>query len=271
MSNLGRILEGKRAMVVGGGGIGNGGGVSRALAGAGAAVAVVDLNPDKAAGVAEEINASGGRAVGLSADVTSAEDVERVTGEAVDRLGGLDVLATIVGGFTLFSRWQRLDETSDEEWEHIADLNGRYVYRFARAAIRQFLAQGTGGSIVSIGSISGIVSSPLAAAYGVAKAGLGNLARSVGVEYARDDIRMNIVACGAIQTETTGVVGAHDLGFLDSIPMGRLGTPEEVGDTVTFLASPLAAYITGQTLTIDGGITSRFPMRVPNAPAFTAS
>jgi 3-oxoacyl-[acyl-carrier protein] reductase len=144
------------------------------------------------------------------------------------------------------------------------------VFRVVRATLRAFLAQGTGGTIVSVGSISGIASSPYAAAYGAAKAGLANFAKSVALEYARDDVRMNIVACGVIVSDAAAAVNSAALGMAESVPMGRLGRPEEVGNAVTYLASPASGYITGQTVTIDGGVASRFPLRVPNAPAYMA-
>ncbi|MCU1484671.1 MAG: hypothetical protein JWN67_1417 [Actinomycetia bacterium] len=258
------ILEGKVALVVGGG-TGNGSGTVRALARAGARVAVADIDQDRADALGAEV---GG--VGLRCDVRDPEQILATVAGAVDALGRLDVLVTVVGGHTLFAPWAPLGETTDEDWDLIVDVNLRYVFRFARAALNVFLEQGTGGSIVAIGSISGSVSSPYAAAYGAAKAGLANLAKSVAGEYARDGIRMNVVACGAIATETAAAVDSVALGFTDRIPMGRLGSPEEVGDTVVFLASPLASYISGQTLTVDGVLTARFPTPVPKAPTYTA-
>jgi 3-oxoacyl-[acyl-carrier protein] reductase len=263
-------LEGKRALVIGGAGPGNGGASSRALAAAGASVAVADLNRDKAQALADELTAGGSKSVGLAVDVRQQQALDDLVSDAVAALGGLDILVTVVGGHTLFAPWVRVDETTDDNWDLIIDMNLGYVFRAVRATLRTFVAQGTGGTIVSVGSISGIVSSPYAAAYGAAKAGLANFAKSVALEYARDDIRMNLVACGVIVTETSAAVNSGALGMAESVPMGRLGRPEEVGSAVTFLASPASGYITGQTVTIDGGVASRFPMRVPNAPAYTA-
>lgn len=263
-------LEGKRALVIGGAGPGNGGASSRALAGSGASVAVADLDVAKAQAFAEELNASGGKAVGLAADVRDDRALDNLVAEAVSALGGIDVLVTVVGGHTLFAPWARVDETTDEDWDLIIKMNLGYVFRVVRSTLRMFLAQGTGGTIVSVGSISGIVSSPYAAAYGAAKAGLANFARSVALEYARDDIRMNIVACGVIVSDAAMAVNSGALGMAESVPMGRLGRPDEVGSAVTFLASPASGYITGQTVTIDGGVSGRFPLRVPNAPSYMA-
>jgi 3-oxoacyl-[acyl-carrier protein] reductase len=149
-------------------------------------------------------------------------------------------------------------------------MNLGYVFRVVRAALRQFLAQGEGGTIVSVGSISGLVSSPYAAAYGASKAGLANFTKSVALEYARDNVRMNMVACGVIVTDAAAAVNSTTLGMAEAVPMGRLGRPDEVGSAVAFLASPASGYVTGQVLTIDGGVASRFPLRVPKAPSHAA-
>jgi 3-oxoacyl-[acyl-carrier protein] reductase len=129
------------------------------------------------------------------------------------------------------------------------DLNLRYVARAVRAGLRVFLAQGRGGTIVSVGSITGYAGSPMQAAYGAAKAGLASLARSVAAEYSREGIRMNLVSCGPI---ATSVARAAQTGTAEWIPMGRPGEPREVADAAVFLASPLSSYVTGQSLVIDG-------------------
>ena len=129
--------------------------------------------------------------------------------------------------------------------------------RAVRAAIRAFLAQGKGGSIVSVGSITGVMAAPLQAGYGAAKAGLTSLARTVAAEYAGDGIRMNVVACGAIATPVANAV--VDPGAAAAIPMGRFGIPEDAAAAVVYLASPLSSYVTGQSLVVDGGVTVRGP------------
>ena len=112
------------------------------------------------------------------------------------------------------------------------DLNLRYVARAVRATLRHLLEQGKGGTIVSVGSITGLAGSPLQSAYGAAKAGLASLARSVAAEYSADGIRMNVVACGPIATPVAAAAQAG--GELDWIPLGRPGTPAEVADAVVF-------------------------------------
>ena len=267
---VGRLLDGRRVIVVGGGGMGNGRAIGKGIAAAGAQVALVDIDADRVAQAVEDITVAGGKALGIVGDVRIPADVERIMREAVDWLGGLDSLVTVVGGYSLFTSWTPLAEVTDDQWSLIIDLNLTYVMRFARAAVRVFLEQGTGGSIVSIGSISGNVASPYATAYGAAKAGLTNFAKSVSVEYGDKGIRMNVVSCGVIATEAQQANYPGGGGLAERIPTQRPGRPEEIANAVVFLASPYASYVSGQNLTADGSLTSRFPLPLPNIPSHVA-
>jgi 3-oxoacyl-[acyl-carrier protein] reductase len=269
--DMGRLLEGRRVLVVGGGGAGNGRGITRGVGAAGARVAVVDINPERAQEAAQDVKNGGGDALPLVGDVRVPAEVDRLVSEAVGWLGGLDSLVTVVGGYSLFTPWTPLADVTDEQWSLIMDVNLTYVFRFTRAALKVFLGQGSGGSIVSIGSISGNVSSPYGAAYGAAKAGLFNLAKSVSVEYGHAGIRMNVVSCGVIATEAQQANYPGGGGLAERIPLGRPGKPEEIAAAVVFLASPYASYISGQNLTADGSLTSRFPLPLPNIPPNVAS
>jgi 3-oxoacyl-[acyl-carrier protein] reductase len=254
-------LQGKNALVIGGGGGGIGRAITRGLAAAGAAVAVADVDRERAEEAAAEVAATGAKAVGLTGDVRSREVIDGLVTRAAEELGGLDVLVTVVGGQLAFVPATPLHETTDEDWDLMFDLNLRYVAWAVRAALRVFLAQGRGGTIVSVGSIAGAAGSPMQAAYGAAKAGLASLARSVAAEYSRQGIRMNLVTCGPIATPVARAAQTETA--LDWIPMGRSGEAREVAEAAVFLASPLSSYISGQSLVVDGGATAvgPFPIR----------
>jgi 3-oxoacyl-[acyl-carrier protein] reductase len=271
MKNLGtvssgRLLDGRRVLVIGGGGNGNGRSISRAVSAAGGYAAIVDINEDRAAEASAELVAAGGSALGLTADVRSVDEIERVVGEAFAGMGGIDILITVVGGYGFFAPWAPVHQTTDDDWDRVFDVNLRYVFRTVRSVVGRFLEQGQGGTIVSVGSLAGVISSPMSSAYGAAKAGLINLARSVSVEYAREGIRMNVLSLGLIPTPASQL---NDLApNIDRIPCGRTGTQQEVADATVFLASPVSAYIAGQNLNIDGAVSARFPMILPNTETF---
>jgi 3-oxoacyl-[acyl-carrier protein] reductase len=257
MNGFAEPLDGMSTLVIGGGGDGIGRAISRAFAAAGAAVAVADVDPDRAHEAVHELTESGARAVPLVGDVRSRSDVDGFVAEATGAFGRLDTLVTVVGGQVAFVPAVRLHEMSDDHWDLAYEMNLRYVARAARAAIRVFLSQGNGGSIVSVGSVTGVMAAPMQAGYGAAKAGLANLAKTVAAEYADDGIRMNVVACGAIATPAAN--SAQDVGDVPEIPMGRIGVPGDAAAAVVYLASPLASYVTGQSLVVDGGVTVRGP------------
>jgi 3-oxoacyl-[acyl-carrier protein] reductase len=131
----------------------------------------------------------------------------------------------------------RLHEMSDDDWDLVYEMNLRYVARAASAAIRVFLSQGTGGSIVSVGSVTGLMAAPMQAGYGAAKAGLASLAKTVAAEYASEGIRMNVVACGAVATPMAKSVQRADEAL--DIPLGRIGVPDDAAAAAVYLASPL--------------------------------
>lgn len=257
MTDFAQPLNGMNTLVIGGGGEGIGRGISRAFAAAGAAVAVADIDPDRARTAADELTATGARAIPVVGDVRSRSDVDGFVARTAAEFGGLDALVTVVGGQVAFVPAVRLHEMSDDDWDLVYDMNLRYVARAARAAIRTFLAQGRGGAIVSVGSVTGVMAAPRQAGYGAAKAGLASLARTVAAEYAGDGIRMNVVACGAIATAVANSTQQPEV--VPEIPVGRLGVPADAAAAVVYLASPLSSYVTGQSLAVDGGVTVRGP------------
>jgi 3-oxoacyl-[acyl-carrier protein] reductase len=255
-------LTGRRALIVGAGqGIGRACAVR--LAEAGATVGVLDVRPERSAEAAAEITAAGGRAYPFTADVLALSPADELVERVVSAKCGLDTVVTIVGGQTPFHPFRPTHETSDAALDAVLHGNLGYVLHLLRPVLRLFREQG-GGTIVSIGSISGVVSSPNHSAYGAAKAGLINLARSVTAEYGRFGVRMNVVSPGLALTV---VAKAHfDAATLEAaaerIPVQHVGAPEDIANAVLFLTSPLASNISGQNLTVDGGILSRYPLQV---------
>jgi 3-oxoacyl-[acyl-carrier protein] reductase len=251
-------LRGKRALVIGGGGAGIGRAVTNAFGVEGAAVMVADLDAARAEDAVADLRQHGATAYPVSGDVRSRDDVEAMVAAAVEQLGGLDVLVTVVGGQVAFVPQVKLHEMTDEDWDTIYEVNLRYVMRAVRAALRVFLDQG-GGTVVSVGSVTGFMAAPQQAAYGVMKAGLLSLARTVSSEYAADGIRMNVAAAGAIATAVANANTDADGEWIDEIPLGRRGRSEEVAEAVVYLASDASAYLTGQQIVLDGGVSTRGP------------
>jgi 3-oxoacyl-[acyl-carrier protein] reductase len=268
--SLDGALAGKRVLIVGGVGTGIGRGITEGVGAAGAAgVVVVGRNKERAEEAAAAIASDSCKAIAITGDVRSLEDTERVVAETVRQLGGIDVLMTVVGGMGLFAPWDAFDETTDENWDLIFDVNVKYVFHYVRACLKVFLTQENAGTIVSIGSISGITSTPRAVAYGASKAGLINMAKSVAAEYGRRGVRMNVVNCGPILTDA-GRKGMSEGMKMEVVPLGRVGLPEEIANVAVFFASPLSSFVTGQSIAVDGGATSRSPVRLPNTDASMA-
>ncbi|MEK8143750.1 SDR family oxidoreductase [Streptomyces sp. M10(2022)] len=179
--------------------------ISRAFAAAGAAVAIADIDPDRAHDAAHELTQAGARAIALVGDVRSRQDVDGFVANAAAEFGRLDTLVTVVGGQVAFVPAVRLHEMSDDDWDLVYEMNLRYVARAARAAIRTFLAQGAVDPSSALGHRSD--GRTHAGRLRAAKAGLASLARTVAAEYAGDAIRMNVVACGAIATPVANSAG----------------------------------------------------------------
>lgn len=260
------LLDGKVAIVAGGGGGGIGAQTSRVLAAAGAAVAVVDIEAERAEQLREEIEARGGRARAITADVREQSGVAAITEATLAAFGRIDVLANVAGGMQQHAKWQPLAHWDEEAWEKILAINLRYVFLLSRAVIPVMIEQGSGGAIVNITSISGVFGAPNHAPYGVAKAGLIHLTKSMCLEYGRYGIRCNAVSPGVIATAAiAGAVSDEENAEMwRSIPLERAGTPDDIAQAVLFFASELSAYVSGQMLLVDGGVSSRFPLGLPD-------
>ena len=234
------------AVLITGGSRGIGRGVAEAFLAAGADVAVCGRKePD------ELPNAGGKSAVFVGADVREAEQVERMVDEAVERLGRLDVLVNNAGG----APFAEAATVSPRFSEKIIQLNLTAALHCAQQANRVMQAQDSGGSIINIGSVSGVRPSPGTAAYGAAKAGLINLSGTLAIEWG-PKVRVNIISASMILTEQAHLHYGDEEGVArvaETVPLKRLGTPSDIAGACLYLASPLASYVSGANLVVHGG------------------
>jgi 3-oxoacyl-[acyl-carrier protein] reductase len=239
-------LTGKTAFVTGSTrGIGLA--IARALHGAGAKVAIVGRDAERARVVASEL---GERAIGVACDVAAAEQVEAALGSAESALGPVDVLVNNAG----LTRDNLLLRLSDADWDIVLDANLKGAFHTTRAAIKGMMKRRS-GRIINVTSVVGITGNKGQANYAASKAGLIGFTKSVAREYAGRGILANCIAPGYIETDmTSGLPEAAKATLLQGIALGRLGRPEDVAGAALFLASDLAAYITGQVLVVDGGL-----------------
>ncbi len=241
-------LSGRVALVTGGGqGIGRA--IALRLANSGASVVVNDIS-DSAEAVAGEIASLGGRSGAILADVSSASDVARMVEEAVASFGRIDILVNNAG----ITRDQLLLRMSDEDWDKVISVDLKSVFLCTRAVLKYMLRE-RWGRIVSISSIVGLVGNKGQANYASAKAGIIGFTRTVAREVASRGITANAIAPGFIDTGMTKAIDEKWREELkERIPVGYLGTPEDVAEAVNFLVSEEARYITGQVLCVDGGL-----------------
>lgn len=257
-------LAGKVALVVGTGS-GMGGATVRTLASAGAHVACFDLDEAAAATAAQVVTAQGGRAIGLAGDATDAGDVERAVAEVQRQLGGIDTVVSVVGNGTA---GMRLLDTDDAAWDTTFALCLKPAVNAVRAAVGPMTEQGRGGAFAFISSIGGLSGLPGQAPYSAAKAGLMSLVKTLALEYGMEGIRFNAVAPGIIRTPEIDRISTpeHRASQERLVPLRRMGTPDDVARALLFLVSDLGAYVTGQTLAVDGGVTAKYQL-----PAFWAA
>ncbi len=240
-----------RVALVTGGSRGIGRAISLALAAAGATV-VVNYRGNAAA--ADEtiaaINGAGGKAIAIQADVANGDDVKRLFSEVTSAYGRLDILVNNAG----ITRDTLMMRMKDEDWDAVLDTNLKSQFLTTRAAIST-MVRARYGRIINITSVVGLMGNAGQANYAAAKAGIIGFTKSVAREIGSRSITVNAVAPGFIDTELTAVLNDDMREALKKqIPLGRLGSPEDVAGVVTFLASDQAAYITGQTFNCDGGM-----------------
>lgn len=240
-------LTGKRALVTGASG-GIGGAIARSLAAAGALVAVSGTREAALSQLAAEL---GSGAHVLVANLAEPEAAEALVKAAAESLGGLDILVSNAG----ITRDQLAMRMSDEDWGAVLDINLTAGFRLMRAALRGMMRQRF-GRLVAITSVVGATGNAGQANYAASKAGMAGVVKSLAQELASRNITANCVAPGFIDTEMTKDLSeARRQAVLGAIPAGRFGTPQDVAAAVVFFASEEAAYVTGQTLHVNGGLT----------------
>ena len=241
-----------RVALVTGGGRGIGRAIAQQLARDGIAVAVnYRGNVAAAAETVRSIEEAGGTAIALAGNVADATEAAKLIADTVAHFGRLDVLVNNAG----ITRDNLTMRMSEADWDAVLDTNLKGAFLCAKAALRHLLKARDSGRIVSISSVVGLVGNPGQANYAAAKAGLIGLTKSLAKEIASRGVTVNAVAPGFITTDmTTGLAADVQAMALKSIPLGTFGEPQDIAAAVGFLASPAARYITGQVLSVDGGM-----------------
>jgi 3-oxoacyl-[acyl-carrier protein] reductase len=243
-----------RVAIVTGSARGIGRAIALKLAEVGATVVVNDIDAaaEPLESVAAEIRAMNRQSLAVTADVSSTDDVTRLVETTTDAYGRVDILVNNAG----VARDQLVMRMSDEEWDTVMNIDLKSVFICTRAVLRHMLKQ-RWGRIVSIASIVGITGNAGQANYASAKAGVIAFTRSLAKEVGSRGITANAIAPGFIETKMTEQLDEKQRQeFLQRVPLGRSGSPRDVAETVAFLASEEAGYITGQVLNVDGGMVS---------------
>lgn len=242
------ILSGQKAIVTGGtAGIGEA--IAIAFAKAGAEVVIFGTNEERGQKVVDQINKDS-KGFFIKVDVSNTKDVEQAIKGAGEKLGSIDILVNNAG----ITRDGLLMAMKEEDWDLVLDVNLKSCYNTSRAVIRPMM-RARKGKIINISSVVGLIGNPGQVNYCAAKAGMIGLTKALAKEVASRGIQVNCIAPGFIRTSMTdALTEAQKQDIQTRIPLGRMGEPEEIAAAALFLASPHADYITGQTLTVDGGM-----------------
>jgi NAD(P)-dependent dehydrogenase (short-subunit alcohol dehydrogenase family) len=251
-------LDDRVALVTGGGGA-IGSAVAGALAGAGATVAVAGLTPQNVAETAARLRESGASTIALPGDVTSRQDCDRIVGEAMRTFGRLDIIVNAVGGGA-GKALHAAEEYPEAAWDWIINLNLLSTLRATQAAVRAMIAAGHGGRVLNISSVRGQLGIDAGySAYVAAKGAVNALTRQWSVEWAKHGITVNAIAPTFVDTPQVAML-LQDADFkarlVDRIPLHRVAGTQDLVGAVLFFCSDASSYVTGQILTIDGGLTA---------------
>ncbi len=244
------LLDGKSALVTGGSrGIGRA--IAIKLASEGAAVAINYAGNAKAAEeVKSIIEAAGGKAMIVQADVSNGESVDAMIKEVVDTFGGIDILVNNAG----ITRDGLLMRMKEEDWDAVINTNLKGVF-YCTKAVSKLMMKKRAGRIVNMASVVGLTGNAGQANYSAAKAGVIGFSKTMAKEFASRGITVNMVAPGYIDTDMTSVLPENVReAMVAGIPLGRVGAPEDVANAVLFLVSDNASYVTGQLINVDGGM-----------------
>ena len=253
-----RDLEGKSALVTGGAsGIGRA--TALAFAREGARVAVADILEEAAQGTVTEIKAMGGQAIAIACDVTDDDAVKAMIAATVDAFGGLDCAFNNAGiaPYQVNAGGQKIADVAPEAWRRLIDVNLTGVWLCLRHEVAQMRAQGSGGVIINTASILGLIGSASSSAYVAAKHGVVGLTKTAAADHAEDNIRVNAVCPGYIETPMTEeTMRRRGERILARVPMARMGQANEIAEAVVWLCSPKASFVTGVSWAVDGGYTA---------------
>lgn len=253
------ILQGRSAVVAAAGsGIGRMSAI--ALAEAGAAVALVDLDGDAVDSLAQELGSAGHTALAFRADLTNVERVRRLAGEIGEQMPAVDILLSNVGA----PNPHGIDDITEPDWQRAIDINLKAGFFVTQAFLPAIRATGRGGSIIYTSSAAGLVGSYTTPLYSLTKAGLVGLTKSLCSVLAPENIRVNAVCPGPVNTPMLPGFLSRPPAQADSVaevyssrvPLGRIAEPEEIAQAVVFLASDAASFVTGVALPVDGGYTA---------------